>query len=82
MRTTVNINDALLNEIRARAELTGRTFRQTLEETIKVGLAKQGEAKRQRRFRVQPHDLQLKAGFRNQSLNQLYDQLEAEDSAR
>ena len=82
MRTTVNISDVLLSEIRARAESTGRTFRQTLEETIKAGLVQQDRSKRTKRFRVRPHDLQLKAGFRHQSLNQLYDQIEAEDNAR
>ena len=82
MRTTVNISDVLLSEIRSRAESTGRTFRQTLEETIKAGLVQQDGSNPPIRFRVRSHDLQLKAGFRHQSLNQLYDQLEAEDNAR
>ena len=78
----MNISDALLDEIRARAASTGNTFRQTLEETIKVGLAQQGASRSTKRFRVRAHDLQVKPGFRNQSFNQLYDLLEAEDDAR
>ena len=80
MRTTVNINDALLKELRTAAAAAGLSFREMLEETLAAGLA----AKRRstKRFRVKPHDLDLKPGFRNQSLNQIYDQLEAEDATR
>ena len=79
MRTTVNINDALLADLRARAAETGSTFREVLEETLRLGLAATtGRSK----FRVHAHPLGLKPGFRGMSLNQLYDQIEAEDSLR
>jgi hypothetical protein len=82
MRTTLNIADALLAELRHRAAATGRPFRQVLEETIAVGLARQSHPKTARKFRIRPHALHLKPGFRNVSMNQLYDQLEAEHDPR
>ncbi len=82
MRTTININDAILKELKDSASANGRTFKQTLEETLAIGLANQSKKKVVRKFRVRAHSLKLKPGFRNQSLNQVYDQLEAEDDAQ
>jgi hypothetical protein len=82
MRTTLSINDALLRELRRRANATGRPFREVVEETLARGLAAADKPARARAFRVRPHALGLKPGFRGVSLNQLYDQLEAESSAR
>ena len=81
MRTTLSINDALLEEVRRRAGRSGRTFRQVLEETIALGLASSKKAKPRARVRVQPRPLGLKAVYHKISLNQLYDQLEAERTA-
>jgi hypothetical protein len=82
VRTTLNIADALLKELRERAAASGRPFRQVLEETIAAGLAQRAGLRSGPRFRVQPHALHLKPGFRNLSLNQVFDQLEAEEDAR
>jgi hypothetical protein len=81
MRTTLSINDALLEEVRRRAGRSGRTFRHVLEETIALGLASSKKAKSQTRVRVKPRSLGLKAVYHKISLNQLYDQLEAERTA-
>lgn len=82
MRTTVDINDATLRELRRRAQATGQPFREVMDESLKLGLARLSKPTRGKRFRVKPHPLGLKPGFRGTSLNQLYDQLEAEDGAR
>lgn len=81
MRTTLSINDALLKEVRRRAGAGGRPFQKMLEEVITIGLASSRKRKRQRRVRIQPRPLGLKAVYRKMSLNQLYDQLEAERTA-
>jgi hypothetical protein len=82
MRTTLSINDALLAELRKRAGSTGKPFRTVVEETLQAGLARAATPGRKRRFRVQPHPLELKLGLGSMSLNQLYDQVEAEESAK
>jgi len=83
MRTTLDINDALLKELRKKAEQAGRPFRNIVEETIALGLARQtgGPAPR-KKFRVKAHPLNIKPGFRRTSFNQIYDHFEAEDAAR
>jgi hypothetical protein len=83
MRTTLNINDALLLELRKKAAQAGRPFRSVVEETIALGLARQtSNAASRKIFRVKAHPLNIKPGFRGISFNQLYDQIEAEDSAQ
>jgi hypothetical protein len=82
MRTTLGINDALLRELHRRAATTGRPFRAVIEEALTLGLAQGAKPKRSRAFRVRPHALGLKPGFRGISLNRLYDQIEAEATAR
>jgi hypothetical protein len=82
MRTTVSISDAILRRLRERARQSGKPFRQVIEETLALGLARQSKSREAIRFRVQPHRLGLKPGFRGLSLNQLYDQLESEETLR
>jgi hypothetical protein len=82
VRTTLSINDALLRELRDRAAASGSAFRQVLEEALALGLARQAKTRRPRKIRIKPHRLGLKPGFRGMSLNQLYDQIEAEGNAQ
>ena len=77
MRTTIDINNALLKELRQRAAETGQPFRQVVEETLQIGLA--GKANVAGKPRLKTHAVGIKPAYRGVSLNQLYDQLEAEN---
>ena len=81
MRTTIDINDALLKLLRERARAAGRPFKDVVEESLRLGLSVMNRGSSAQAFRVEAHDLGLKPGFRGTSLNQLYDQLEAEQDA-
>ena len=76
MRTTLCISDATLQELRTRAGKTGRPFREVVEETLQIGLA--GSAKRKKRPRLSTYPVGIKAAYRGVSMNQLYDQIEAD----
>jgi len=80
MRTTIDINDAILKELRQRAQKTGRSFRDIVEQSMKLGLAQMDKPAGKPRVRIKTHPMQLKPGFHGVSLNQLYDQLEAEQT--
>ena len=82
MRTTVNINDAILRELRERARIEDRPFRDVLDHTLQIGLAHLDAHEPCAPFRVKAHALGIKPGFRGMSMNQLCDQIEAEDAAR
>lgn len=82
MRTTIDINDALLAEVRRLSGASGRPFKEEIDRLLRIGLAASEETAKRRRFRVKAHALGMKAAFRGESLNQLFDQLEAEDHTR
>ncbi|MEM1157696.1 MAG: DUF2191 domain-containing protein [Verrucomicrobiota bacterium] len=82
MRTTIDINDALLQELRQRSGQSGTPFKRVVNEVLQAGLGLLDQAKTSKPYRVKSHPLGLKPAFRGQSMNQLYDQLEAEDSAK
>jgi len=81
MRTTINISDGILSELRELARQRRRPFREIVEETIQRGLG--GTQKNfPKRVRIQTHRIGIKPAYQGLSLNQLYDQLEAEDTGK
>jgi plasmid stability protein len=80
MRTTLNISDALLAELRVRAHETGRAMNATIEEVLQRGLA----ADTQPRKAAKPKTFKvgIKPAYLGMSMNQIYDQLEAEDTLK
>lgn len=80
MRTTINISDALLEELRSKAAERKRPFREIVEETLQRGLAASEQSKK--RVSIQPHPVGIKEAYRGMSLNQLYDQMEADNTLK
>lgn len=78
MRTTIDISDALLRELRERAHATRRPFRTVVEEALQRGLGAVPQGKRRPRARIPSRPIGIKAGLQAMSMNQLYDQIEAE----
>jgi hypothetical protein len=81
MRTTITISDGLLSELRDLARRRGRPFREIVEETIQRGLSATPSPSR-KRVRIRTHRVDVKPAYQGLSLNQLYDQIEAEDAAK
>lgn len=80
MRTTIDISDAILAELRKKALENRRPFRRVVEETLQLGLA--AEQKSAKPVILKTYPVGIKAAYRGVSLNQLYDQLESEDNLR
>ena len=78
MRTTIDINDALLRDLRQIAAEQRKPFRRVVEETLQKGMCNK-VSDVSPPVSIPVYDLGLKAAYRGMSLNQLYDQLEAED---
>ena len=53
-----------------------------VNDALRVGLGMRGKLPRPRRFKVQPHAFAFKPGIDVDRLNQLVDELEADESAR
>jgi hypothetical protein len=81
VRTTINISDGILSELRDRARQRRRPFREIVEETIQRGLSATPSASG-KPVTVQTHRVGIKPAYQGLSLNQLYDQIEAEDNRK
>lgn len=81
MRTTINISDGILSELRERARQRKRPFREILEETIQRGLSATPRPSA-KQVRLETHYVGIKPAYRGMSLNQLYDQIEAEETGK
>ena len=81
MRTTIDINDAILRELKEHAKKHGFSLRAATEDILLAGLAVESKAQSIERFHVASHRMGVKPGFHGISLNQVYDQLEVEDDA-
>lgn len=82
MRTTVDINDALLRELREQASTSRRPFKVVLEEVLQRGLGGATTRKRRGKIQIETSPVGIKEGFQGMSLNQLYDQIEAQEGRR
>jgi hypothetical protein len=69
MRTTLNISDALLEELREQSQRTGRTLRQVTEDALRRGLSSQDAPAR--KVRITPFRVGVKPAYRGMSMNQL-----------
>ena len=81
VRTTINISDAILSELHELARQRRRPFREILEETIQLGLSAPPPSCEQP-VRIETHRVGIKSAYRGLSMNQLYDQIEAEDAGK
>ncbi len=80
MRTTINISEGILEELRSLAESSGRPFRKVMEETLQRGLAARPTARA--RVTIESYPVGIKPAFKGMSMNQVYDQLEAEETLK
>lgn len=78
MRTTINISDALLSDLKARAAERKKPFRHIVEETLQRGLAASGTPP-SKQVGIPTYPVGIKQAYRGISMNQIYDQIEAED---
>lgn len=80
MRTTVTLEPDLAKKVKALAHRRKLSFKQALNEVIRRGLTSSARQDTQPRYTLEPHPSGFRPGIDPGKLNQLYDQLEVEDS--
>jgi hypothetical protein len=81
MRTTLTLEPDVAQQIRRRIAQKKCTLKQVVNEALRVGLSSpQKEPKV--RYTVEPYPLKFKAGIDPNKLNQLLDDLDAEEFVR
>ena len=78
MRTTVTLDDDVERILRETMHRTRQSFKETLNQALRAGLAGTPTRTRHRRFVVRARPMGLRAGFDPAGLNKLVDELEAE----
>lgn len=79
MRTTLTIDDDILEKARAIGKKRRTPFRQVINEALRAGLERAEVAATARTYRTQPHPLGLKRGKDLDNIQELLAQVEGED---
>ncbi len=79
MRTTLTIDDDVLDRARAVAGKLRTPFRRVVNEALRAGLPAVEEPARVRPYRTRPHKLSLKAGRSLDNIQELIAQIEGEE---
>jgi hypothetical protein len=82
MRTTLTLEPDLAKKLKDLAHRRGQSFKQTLNEVVRRGLAAQEARPKKARYVVTPHRGGFRPGIDPRKLNQLADELEVEDFVR
>ena len=79
MRTTLTIDDDVLDKARALATKLHTPFRRVVNEALRAGLRTVEEPAQAKPYRTQPRKMGLKAGRSLDNIQELIAQIEGED---
>ena len=82
MRTTLTLERDVAERLEGEMRRSGKSLKATVNDALRLGLGLQGKARKAPRFEVRPHAFGFKPGLDLDRLNQLADELEAEQSAQ
>ena len=82
MRTTLTLDRDVAERIRKDVRRTGKSLKAVVNEALRLGLGLAGKPPSAPRFAVRPHSFGFRPGVDLDRLNQLVDELEAEETAR
>lgn len=82
MRTTLTLEADVAEKLERVARLSGKGIKATVNEALRIGLGMTGKPVEPPRFRIHSFVNGLQPGIDPDKLNQLLDQLEAEEAAR
>ena len=80
MRTTLSIDDDVIERARAVAAKLNTSFRAIINEALRAGLDQVEKPAKQRRYQTKPHAMGLRQGRSLDNIQELLAQIEGEDS--
>jgi hypothetical protein len=80
MRTTLAIDDDVLDRARAVAAKLHKPFRMIVNEALRAGLDQVERPTKHRRYKTEPHAMGLRSGRNLDNIQELLAQIEGEDS--
>jgi hypothetical protein len=82
MRTTLTFEPEVAERLRQEMHRTGRSMKALVNDALRLALGMAGKPAPRPRFEVRPHAFGFKPGIDLDRINQLVDELEAEETAR
>ena len=79
MRTTLTIDDDILERARAIATKSGSSFKAIVNQALRTGLDQVEQPAKRRRYKTKPHNMRLKSGRNLDNIQELLAQIEGED---
>ena len=79
MRTTLPIDDDVIERARAVAAKLNTPFKTVVNEALRVGLDQVEQPAKQRRYKTNPHKMGLRHGRNLDNIQELLAQIEGED---
>ena len=76
MRTTLTLDEDVYAKLRAEMRTSGRSFRETVNECLRLGLRQRRQPSKAQPFRVRAEDLGLRVGFDYNCVGELIERLE------
>jgi len=77
LRTTLTLEEDVMDRLRGEAQRTGRPFKAVVNDAIRAGLERRAlRASRGASFTIKPFDMGLKAGLELDDIEGLLDRLE------
>ncbi len=80
MRTTISIDDDVLERARAVAAKLRTPFKTVVNEALRTGLEHVEQPANHRRYKTKPHAMGLRSGRNLDNIQELLAQVEGEDS--
>ena len=82
MRTTLTIDSDVEQLLQREMRRTNRSMKAVVNDALRVGLGIRGKPPRVPCFKVEPHAFGFKPGIDTDRLNQLVDEMEADEVAQ
>lgn len=80
MRTTLTIDDDILNKLKAKLKNSAdKTFKEIVNETLRLGLSVEKELKKNSSFKVRSRPLGVIKGLNYDNIGELIEQIEGVD---
>ena len=76
MRTTLTLDEDVHAKLEAEMRKSGRSFKETVNETLRIGLNARRETKPAKPFKIYTRDLQARSGISFDNIEELLDQIE------
>ena len=79
MRTTLNLDDDVIDKAKSVAAKRGASFRAIINEALRIGLAEVEKPASRQPYQTTPHPMGLRPGYNLDNIQELLAQMEGED---